>query len=278
MKKDQLKALAADTLSIIENCGYVANISSVGEDPHLVWHDVHSTSADTQVYLESVPAFRTVFKITNQTTLEAALELVSTVGRGVGVLNFASAKNPGGGFLRGTQAQEESLARSSTLYASLSSPQCKDFYEYHKQSGDLLYSDRMIYTRNCVVFRDDAGNLLPRPYEIDVLTAAAPNLRAIEEKFCGEVLDKQKSLVRGAITHRIRKLLTIFAKHHCHSLVLGAWGCGVFGNDPNIVAEAFRIFLSREFENRFRRVHFAIYGSDDNLEAFRIWFQGVNYE
>ncbi|HBR75644.1 MAG TPA: TIGR02452 family protein, partial [Cyanobacteria bacterium UBA11159] len=71
--------------------------------------------------IDSQPQFsKTQFEVRNETTLMGGERIALTQKfKKIGVLNFASAKNPGGGFLRGTQAQEESLARSSALYKSL---------------------------------------------------------------------------------------------------------------------------------------------------------------
>lgn len=99
--------------------------------------------------------------LTAETTLQAAAQLTASGAyQRVGVLNFASARKPGGGFLRGAISQEESLARSSGLYFSLAT--CPEFYAHHHANESLLYSDRMIYSPACPVIRDDAGGGCPR--------------------------------------------------------------------------------------------------------------------
>src|SRR5690242_2880966 len=111
----------------------------------------------------------TTFAVVNETTLQASARLVASQRyQRIGVLNFASARNPGGGFLRGARAQEESLARSSGLYYSLR--QYPQFYEYHRALDTTLYSDRMIYSPACPVLRDDAGDWLAQPYTVDFIT------------------------------------------------------------------------------------------------------------
>jgi uncharacterized protein (TIGR02452 family) len=93
------------------------------------------------------------------------------------ILNFASAKNPGGGFLGGASAQEESLARSSCLYPS----QTKDWTMYHfnRNQTDFLYSDYMIYSPNVVFWFDDNGISFESPIQVDVITSPAPNKGAM---------------------------------------------------------------------------------------------------
>src|SRR5439155_6866731 len=120
--------------------------------------------------------FPTAVEVVNETTL-AGIARVLASGQGpVAVLNFASAKNPGGGFLSGSQAQEESLARSSALHASLL--RAWAFYERHRASPSLLYSDAMILSPGCPVFRGDDGSLLEEPQTATFITSAAPNAGA----------------------------------------------------------------------------------------------------
>jgi uncharacterized protein (TIGR02452 family) len=120
----------------------------------------------------------TTFAVTPETTLQGAARLILHGGyQRVGVLHFASARNPGGGFLSGAQAQEESLARSSALYWSLL--RCPEFYTFHRSLDTCLYSDRMIYSPRCSVVRDDAGHWLLAPYLVDSITSAAPNAGAV---------------------------------------------------------------------------------------------------
>jgi len=128
------------------------------------------------VLANSAGAFRTAVEVVNETTLAGVARLLADGDGPVAALNFASAKNPGGGFLNGSQAQEESLARSSALYASLL--RAWDFYEQHRASPSLLYSDAMILSPGCPVFRDDEGALLAEPLEVAFITSAAPNAGA----------------------------------------------------------------------------------------------------
>jgi len=103
----------------------------------------------------------TVFEVVNETTLSGIARVLS-LGQGpVAALNFASAKNPGGGFLTGARAQEEALARASGLYAML--------------LGDPMYTTWVIYSPDVPVFRLDEGRLLDEPYFCSFLTSPAVN-------------------------------------------------------------------------------------------------------
>lgn len=212
-----------------------------------------ATTCD-KVLAEPAPFAATTFEVVNETTLQGAARLTAAAHfQCVGVLNFASAKNPGGGFLGGASAQEESLARSSGLYSSLL--RCPAYYKFHRAQGTSLYSDRMIYSPACPVFRDDDGAWLERPYLVDFITSPAPNAGAILANAPDELPRLEPTL-----RERSRKLLALAAHHGCDVLVLGAWGCGVFRNDPQVVAAIFGAQLQAggAFWGRFKHVLFSV--------------------
>ncbi|CRK58078.1 FIG01123153: hypothetical protein [Alloactinosynnema sp. L-07] len=190
--------------------------------------------------------------VTGESTLAAARRL----GGDVACLNFASARNPGGGYRTGAQAQEESLARSSGLGACLRA--VPEFYAHHRATPSLLYSDRVIYSPSVPVFRDDTGALID-PYEVAFLTAAAPNFGALRT-------DDERAQVPSILLTRATRVLSIAAAHGHRTLVLGAWGCGVFRNDPSTVASAFARALATV--PAFDTVVFAILGKPDLRETF----------
>ncbi|WP_052848684.1 TIGR02452 family protein [Streptomyces avicenniae] len=196
-------------------------------------------------------------EVTDESTLEA-VERLAGAGGGAGrlaALNFASARNPGGGVARGARAQEESLARASALYDAL--VRCPEFYAFHRDHPDPFYSDQVVYAPDVPVFRRDDGSWLPAPLPVAFLTSAAPNRRMIERDRPGAV-----GRIPGALATRARGVLAV-AAHHGHSrLVLGAWGCGVFGNEPAEVAEAFAAHLRGDFAGVFTRVVFAVLDRD----------------
>ena len=202
----------------------------------------------------SSPGVATTFTVSLESTLQGAARL-SASGEypRIVVLNFASARKPGGGFLGGAQAQEESLARSSALYLSLL--RCPEFYAYHRSLDTCLYSDRMIYSPRCPVVRDDGGRWLSSPYLVDFITSAAPNAGAIMRNE-----PHNRKHIAPILYERAGKVLALAAHRQGDGLVLGAWGCGVFHNDPQMVASAFFEHLGPGggFENCFRHILFAI--------------------
>lgn len=196
------------------------------------------------------------FEVTAETSLQAARRLHDAGTGRVAVLNFASARNPGGGYLTGARAQEEYLCRSTLLYPCLL--RAPDYYAAHRDSPDVLYSHRVIWSPDVPVHRDDDGRLLADPYSVSFLTSAAPN--------AGEALRLDPSArkrIPGVLQERAERVLAVAAHHGTRHLVLGAWGCGVFRNDPHEVADAFHVHLAAggAFSMAFERVVFAIWDS-----------------
>jgi uncharacterized protein (TIGR02452 family) len=249
---ERLRAMARETIAIIEAGGYQG---PSGREVRLA-ESIASAVAATRLYLPGQQITALIreadsgpnIEVANETSLAAARRL----GDGVACLVFASAKNPGGGFLNGAQAQEESIARVSALYSCQTSTAAREFYEFHRRQQDLRYSDRVIYSPGVPVFRDDDGALLGQPHLVSFLTAAAPNL--------GAIISNQPASapsVPSVLAARARRVLEIAAAHGHRELVLGAWGCGVFRNDPEMVAAAFADQITQA-RGWFDRVVFAV--------------------
>lgn len=266
------KAIAQQTLSALDQGHYTAPDGSQVEFAALLAACIDGTqeynpdelSRIRDQTLTNPGSVTTSYAVVNETTLEGAARLVGSQRYGrIGVLNFASAKRPGGGFLGGAISQEESLARSSGLYPSLL--QCPEYYQYHRAQGASLYSDHMIYSPACPVLRDDAGGWLPRPYVVDFITSAAPNAGAV-------MLNESANRARIAPTlaERAGKVLALAAHRGCDALVLGAWGCGVFQNDPATVAAIFHDALRPDggFGRRFHHVLFAVYDTSSQRRIY----------
>ncbi|MEV6528712.1 TIGR02452 family protein [Streptomyces sp. NPDC051639] len=198
----------------------------------------------------------TSFEVTGESSTQAAERLTGEGAQGpsgpVAVLNFASARNPGGGYLRGAQAQEEDLCRASALYACLL--RVREFYDHHRAHPDPFYSDRVIHSPAVPVFRGGRGELLDVPYTAGFLTAAAPNASVVLRT----APERADELPR-ALAVRAERVLETAAAEGYRRLVLGAWGCGVFGNDPAQVAAAFRdLLVGGRFEGFFDQVVFGV--------------------
>ncbi|WP_432113265.1 TIGR02452 family protein [Streptomyces sp. S1] len=195
-----------------------------------------------------------VLEVTGESSLAAARRMTSAdPARPVAVLNFASARNPGGGYLNGAQAQEEALCRSSALYATLL--RAPEYYEHHRADRDVFYSDRVIHSPRVPVFRDDRGELLAEPFTVGFLTSPAPNAGVVRR-----TAPERAGRLPAALASRAERVLETAAAAGYRRLVLGAWGCGVFRNDPEQVAGAFRTLLTGDgrFAGHFEEVVFAV--------------------
>ena len=270
---------AQQTLDIIEKGFYEINNQTISLAESLKISLTHTTLytpdsfapvfAQAEALLAS-KQIKTRINIQNTTTMAAAQALADGQTH-LGCLNFASAKNPGGGFLGGAQAQEESLARASTLYPT----QMKYFsqmYEYNRKQNTYLYSDYMIFSPDVLFFKDDQDNLLETPYKMDVLTSPAVNIGAMKQN-----RPQEQALAREVMMARLDKILSIFVVHGVENLVLGAWGCGVFQNDPQDVAEYFAHFLieNGKYAQYFNNITFAVLArgkETKNIEAFESVF------
>ena len=187
-----------------------------------------------------------------ETVNESVVDTILRIGN-CGVLNFASAKNPGGGFLGGAVAQEECLAVSSDLYNS--QLQAFQYYSANRNCKTLLYTHNMIYSRGITFIRDGSLNTVVSPVIANVLTSPAVNAGAYYRNENGK-----KSTVLETMEKRMRYILKLFAAKGDCKIILGAFGCGVFGNDAADVADIFYNLLKSEgFERYFEQITFAVY-------------------
>ncbi|MFJ6354315.1 TIGR02452 family protein [Streptomyces sp. NPDC092046] len=213
----------------------------------------------------------TLIEVTGESSLVAARRMTRADATApVAVLNFASARNPGGGYLNGAQAQEEALCRSSALYATLL--RAPAYYEHHRAERDPYYTDRVIHSPGVPVFRTDRGVLLTEPFTVGFLTSPAPNAGVVRRQS-----PERAGRLPAALAARAERVLETAAAHGYRRLVLGAWGCGVFQNDPVDVAGAFKELITRDgrFAGHFDEIVFGILDRSRDratLDAFRRTF------
>jgi uncharacterized protein (TIGR02452 family) len=203
-----------------------------------------------------------LIEVADEGTLSAAWRFYER-GLHAVALNFASWKNPGGGWLGGAQAQEEALARSSALYAALTAPgPCADHYQ-KKKGKDPLYGDDMIYSPDVPVLRTEGGDLLSSPWPLAFISAAAPNAGVARER---GVSDAE---IEVAYAARAERVLSLAVCRGHDSVILGAWGCGVFKNHPAVCARIWAALLRGKFCGAFKAVAFPVMGPSANREAFK---------
>lgn len=270
MQKSLRKITAKETLAITEQ-GFYLNKNQERIDikeiqQNAVSNTVFHTSEDLDDMLASIelePTYTTIFEVVEETTIQGILRNASEGYTNPMCLNFASAKNPGGGFFNGAQAQEESIARSSGLYPCQMSAFA--FYETHRAMKSCVYTDGMIYSPEVPILRKDNGELLETPILSAIITSAAVNTGVVK-RFEIDRVDE----IEGIMRKRIDKLLGLSAIKDHKTLILGAWGCGVFQNDPQMIAQLFSELLRTEYQGVFEKVVFSVYAKNKKLiEAFQ---------
>ena len=272
MQRSKRKITAKETLAI-QNQGHYTLADGTHVDISMVQQDAVANSKyyetealDKLVENTSANAkFETSFIVQHATTIQAIQELDRQGYSNVMALNFASAKNPGGGFLNGAQAQEESVARSSGLH------NCQmaqfDYYERHRNMKSCMYTDGMIYSPKVPVFRKDDGTLIPY-INTSIITSAAVNAGVVRRKEPGIA-----EHINAVMKRRMDKMLALSVANGHEVLVLGAWGCGVFQNDPNEIAALFKEHFDNKYKGVFRKVVFAVYAKNEKfINAFKNQF------
>lgn len=266
-------AIAEDTLELLEQKYYV-NTSGERIDlgPAMEFATHHTMLYSPEALQEILnnhsakKGFVTFYEVANETTLDAVRRLAANGADNIMCLNFASAKNPGGGFLGGAIAQEECVARASGLYPCLL--KAPAYYAYHRKQWSCLYSDHMIYSPAVPIIKDELGVLLDEMVPVSIVTSPAVNAGVVMERE-----QDHKEQIIPVMRVRIAKLLALCADRGHDTLVLGAWGCGVFRNNPEDIASLFHEALTGRFAGQFRKIVFAVKTNKEPIiEPFMKYF------
>ena len=263
-----------DTMNWIKtNKDLSDSIKNAKKNTEIFWEDSYP-SFNQQVLYE------TKITVTQNRSFEAAVKLNKQMpGNKITVMNFANAFHPGGGVTKGSSAQEECLCRTSTLYPLLYRRSLRDtFYKHHHNLNNAKASDALIYTEGVIICKTDKDLPTRMPKEdwvsVDVITVAAPDLRKksnVHAALVGNGAAMNDAELFGYHVKRAIHVLTCAAAKNVDILVLGAFGCGAFQNNPEVVARAYKVALE-EFPNVFKQIEFAIYCSpndDTNYQVFK---------
>ena len=268
IRKQQLASVFEDTM---------AQIKQSDEWMSAIDYSIHNQQfipASAIISISDVPkADKPANIIVSQLrSFEAAAQYI---GKRTAVLNFASATNPGGGVEKGASAQEECLCRVSTLYPCLVDQKMRaSFYTPHRKNGNALHNDDIIYTPKVLIIKDDDHNMLATPFLVDVISCAAPNLRekpnnAYNSGYGNKVQISDNELL-ALHEKRARKIFASAIANGVEVLILGAFGCGAFQNDPHIVAQAYKNVLP-DFAHYFHTIEFAIFCNAKNIENYQVF-------
>ena len=245
--RSQAHAYAQQSIQIQNQKGYSYNQEWIDLSLNMAQakSNKKSIAFDTVLPLPTPPLNHILphIKIHNETTLIAA-ENAHQQGHKTLVLNFANGIKPGGGFLTGSRAQEESLCFVSTLFDTLVGDQ---MYQIHTHTPLAASSSHCILSTASVFMNQNYQFV--KPWDMHVVTCAAPVNRPHR---CPAEIAHQ--LLHARI-HRIYQIAGAYGYTH---LILGAWGCGAFGNDPYTVAKSFKTHLLQSFKGYFKEITFAI--------------------
>jgi uncharacterized protein (TIGR02452 family) len=261
--KNALLDVAEETKIILKQKYYCVNGKKIDISKNIDNCINNSKFYSSPLNNKAQTSIKPVVEITNETTSSAIVRLLNSGKDNVVALNFASANTPGGGWLNGAKAQEEDLTRCSTLYASLSHK--PDYYNANILCNNNYYTDGIIYSPDVLFFRNDELMLIEDNFISSIITAPAPCLRNVKE------VDIQN--LRNIILNRAIKILQIAMENKHKTIILGAWGCGAFGNDPDIVSSVF--YDALKVVPYFEHVCFAIYDMREGqplISSFRKTF------
>lgn len=269
--REKRKQIAEENLKIMK-IGYYKKYD--------ILQDVATSTMDAKFYSEevldeivlkqtSIEGDKNIVTVTQNDVVKELMTLKEKYPtEKIAVLNCASARNAGGGFLNGSLSQEEALAYASTMFGVLKDR--KDFYKNPKHLRNGLYSHSMIYAPNVVFIRDE-NHVLVEPYLVDMIVSTAVNLGDLKEKGLAEEVKQANQVMR----ERIERIVALAKENKVEVLVLGAFGCGVFKNNPYVVSNIFKEVLNMPaYRSAFKEVVFPIYDSNKDTSTYQI-FKGI---
>ncbi|MCD8007784.1 MAG: TIGR02452 family protein [Clostridiales bacterium] len=285
MRKKKNIAILEETLSILEQGGYAKD----GRDVHLTFSP--EQLREIQVYLPEELTALTVtereesqvqsaasctFACENEDALVLAqkqYQALKNAGESapqILVLNLASATRPGGRTRDGASAQEEDLCRRTSLLLSLESEDAKRYYDYNNARKTRMGSDGVMLSPNVEVVKDASSEPLSEPFPISVMSCAAPMVRLGLEGMSQQEYEEMLYRCIGG-------MLLVAASQGYRHLILGAFGCGVYGNDAALVSDLFArvirdfTFAGENSGKLFDSIQFAVLcrpGKDYNYREF----------
>lgn len=228
--------------------------------------DIKKSAANTKMYeddaymIQDLDSNKPNIYVCDKDSISAALDEASKTNfeKNPCILNFASFKSPGGKFLDGSSAQEECLCHESYLYNVLEKYDAT-YYAPHRTKGATnraLYTNTALYTPNITFIHNDIE------FKADVLTCAAPNYAAAHRYFGVDARENAETLY-----NRIEYVRYIMEDNNVQTAILGAFGCGVFGQDPNLVAQYMKDIFTKS------NIHTIVYAvprglNERNFRAF----------
>lgn len=257
--ENKFAAMALDTCCILNR-----NTVNVGGSEFEIKREIDQCIANTRYYDPSYfkkkskktkSRYKMQVFVTKESTLTAARRITeANKDQHVACLNFASPKFTGGLFLEGTNTQEDTLARSSALFVSQESPEGRKYYDHNDSKGykfSGMATDGMIFSPHVPVFKTDSGET-HQPFCVSMITSPA-----VSRPLCRQHKTPD-SVIEKVMEQRARAILSLALEQGVKHLILGAWGCGQFGNSSKSVSNMFAKLLNEEFTGCFCSVTFPI--------------------
>lgn len=259
---EKLVSIANDTLKIVKDGGYEYNRKLIKLDEPkngLLYPENYFEKKRFSPSMSS--KHTTVFVVENKPVVDRILEEQKY---DLCVLNFASAKHPGGGFLRGTMAQEESMAYCSDLYYTLYQTR---LYDLNVESKSKYYTDNMVLS-DVTFFKNSKYQLINQPKTVKVISSPAVNMNLIPNDTNN--IEKAKQIMKS----RMRKIIQLAIDANCKNLVLGAFGCGVFKNNHEDISKAwYELLIIENYKIYFDIIYFTVYDKDiNNIKHYQRYF------
>ena len=240
------------------------NLVSVFQDTLENSKNLKDSTTSKHTFDETNPPRLTMFKdvisVINTDSVSAVVEY-SKLGKTC-VLNMASYKRPGGGVHNGARAQEECLFRCSNLIQVVPT----SFYP--------LEVNEALYTKDAIFFKDKDYEYM-EPVVCDVITIAAINLNENAKYDPVQNITEYRKITKD----KIRLMVSLAAQNGVKNLILGAWGCGVFNNDPTTMSQYFsEVLIGEGYSVDFDNIVFAIINDHNsvgnNFDIFNNHFNG----
>ncbi|MCJ1394703.1 hypothetical protein MMC18_007583 [Xylographa bjoerkii] len=273
IRSSDLASIAAETKSLLANLlPCIPSAKPCSTHYSTGQHLIYGLYQNLCPKLEPFP-----IRVLNADTLDTALAVPSSAHdrNHILILNMANAQHIGGGWLKGALAQEESLCYRSSLSFTL-----KRRY-YPLGEGDAIYSPRVVVIRDSLSSGHGLLDLsqpqkLPIVSVVSVAAIRDPELVVGTDGMETYKFKKDEELM----TTKIRTVLRIAGKDRHKRLVLGALGCGAFGNPRREVARLWKTVLGeKEFAGWFESVVFAVLeheGTKDGNGNFGVFFRALD--
>lgn len=239
------------------------NLVEVFQDTLKNSEDLLDSITTKHTFSEINPARLTMFKpnisVVNSDSVSTLVEY-SKLGKTC-VLNMASYKRPGGGVYNGARAQEECLFR------------CSNLIQVVPISYYPLVEDEALYTKDAIFFKDKFYGQMD-PVVCDVVTIAAINLNENAKYDPVQNVSDYRKITKD----KIRLMISLAVKNGVENLILGAWGCGVFKNDPNLMSKYFsEVLIGEGYSVDFKNIVFAVINDHNSVSNnYEIFYKNLN--